>query len=62
MFCLLRTPLLSAADRFNLLIALTLAVLAAAVPLSAAGVSVAVCLLVVMLAPYDTVIEYETIG
>ncbi|WP_372405352.1 low temperature requirement protein A [Streptomyces luteireticuli] len=63
MVYLLHTLLLSAADRFHLLlIAITLAVLAAAALLSAAGVSVAVCLLVVMLAPYVTVIGYETIG
>ncbi|MFE0673380.1 low temperature requirement protein A [Streptomyces sp. NPDC058867] len=63
MVYLLHTLLLSAADRFHLLlITLTLVVLAAAVLLSAAGVSVAVCLLVVMLAPYVTVIGYETIG
>ncbi|MGW5641013.1 low temperature requirement protein A [Streptomyces sp. NPDC003832] len=63
MVYLLHTLLLSAVDRFHfLLIALTLVVLAAAVLLSAAGVSVAVCLLVVMLAPFVTVIGYETIG
>lgn len=63
MVYLLHTLLLSAADRFPLLlIGLTLAVLAAAALLSAAGVSVAVCLLVVMPAPYVTVIGYETIG
>ncbi len=63
MVYLLHTLLLSAADRFHLLlIALTLVVLAAAVLLAAAGVSVAVCLLVVMLAPFLTVIGYETIG
>ncbi|MEU6386004.1 low temperature requirement protein A [Streptomyces bauhiniae] len=63
MVYLLHTLLMSATDRFHLLlIALTLAVLAAAALLSAAGVSVAVCLLVVMLAPYVTVIGYETIG
>ncbi|WNI27148.1 low temperature requirement protein A [Streptomyces sp. ITFR-16] len=63
MVYLLHTLLLSATDRFHLLlISLTLVVLAAAVLLSAAGVSVAVCLLVVMLAPFITVIGYETIG
>jgi low temperature requirement protein LtrA len=63
MVYLLHTLLLSAADRFHLLlIALTLVVLAAAVLLAAAGLSVAVCLLVVMLAPFVTVIGYETIG
>ncbi|MGW0905727.1 low temperature requirement protein A [Streptomyces sp. NPDC002853] len=60
---LLHTLLLSATDRFHLLlIGLTLAVLAVAVLLSAAGVAIAVCLLVVMLAPFVTVIGYETIG
>lgn len=55
--------MLTAADRFHLLlISLTLALLAAAVLMSTAGVPVAVCLLVVMLAPYVTVIGYETIG
>ncbi|MEU6061369.1 low temperature requirement protein A [Streptomyces sp. NPDC047097] len=63
MVYLLHTLLFSAADRFHLLlISLTLVVLAAAVLLSAAGTSVAVCLLVVMLAPFVTVIGYETIG
>nr|WP_237549702.1 low temperature requirement protein A [Streptomyces sp. SID1034] len=63
MVYLLHTLLMSAADRFHiLLIALTLAVLLAAVLLAAAGVAIAVCLLVVMLAPFVTVIGYETIG
>ncbi|WP_223731469.1 low temperature requirement protein A [Streptomyces purpurogeneiscleroticus] len=63
MVYLLHTLLLSAADRFHLLlISLTLAVLLAAVLLAAAGVAIAVCLLVVMLAPFVTVIGYETIG
>ncbi|WBB61193.1 low temperature requirement protein A [Streptomyces sp. WMMC500] len=60
---LLHTLLLSAGDRFHLLlISLTLAVLGAAVLLAAAGTPVAVCLLVVMLAPFVTVVGYETIG
>ncbi|MFD8061953.1 low temperature requirement protein A [Streptomyces cyaneofuscatus] len=60
---LLHALLLSATDRFHLLlIALTLAVLATAVLLAAAGVSVAVSLLVIMLVPFVTVIGYETIG
>ncbi|MFF0724456.1 low temperature requirement protein A [Streptomyces sp. NPDC004134] len=59
----LHTLLLSARDRFHvLLISLTLAVLGAAVLLSAAGTPVAVCLLVVMLAPFVTVVGYETVG
>ncbi|MFF1696344.1 low temperature requirement protein A [Streptomyces sp. NPDC058257] len=63
MVYLLHTLLLSTADRFHLLlISLTLAVLIAAVLLAAAGVAIAVCLLVVMLAPFVTVIGYETIG
>ncbi|WP_344533642.1 low temperature requirement protein A [Streptomyces albiaxialis] len=63
MVYLLHTLLLSAADRFHLLlISLTLAVLAAAVLLAAAGVAIAVCLLVVMLAPFVTVVGYETVG
>lgn len=63
MVYLLHTLLLSAADRFHLiLISCTLAVLLAAALLAAAGVAVAVCLLVVMLAPVVTVIGYETVG
>jgi len=62
MVYLLHTLLLTA-DRFHLLlITLTLAVLAAAVLLAAAHVSLAVCVLVVMLAPFVTVIGYETVG
>ncbi|MFE9696089.1 low temperature requirement protein A [Streptomyces sp. NPDC006270] len=60
---LLHTLLLSAADRFHIiLIALTVAVLLAAVLLAAAGVAIATCLLVVMLAPFVTVVGYETTG
>ncbi|MET7361294.1 low temperature requirement protein A [Streptomyces sp. NPDC005562] len=63
MVYLLHTLLLSAADRFHLLlISLTLAVLLAAVLLAAAGVAIAVCLLVIMVAPFVTVIGYETVG
>ncbi|MZD03505.1 low temperature requirement protein A [Streptomyces sp. SID5785] len=63
MIYLLHTLLLSSADPFHLLlITLTLAVLAAALLLAAAGVTVAVCLLVVMLAPFVTVVGYETVG
>ncbi|MFF1379049.1 low temperature requirement protein A [Streptomyces sp. NPDC058308] len=63
MVYLLHTLLMSAADRFHLLlISLTLAVLLAAVLLAAAGVAIAVCLLIVMVAPFVTVIGYETIG
>jgi low temperature requirement protein LtrA len=60
---LLRSLLLSSTDPFHvLLITLTLAVLALAAVLAASGVSVAVCLLVVMLAPFVTVVGYETVG
>ncbi|MFE4454014.1 low temperature requirement protein A [Streptomyces sp. NPDC056796] len=63
MVYLLHTLLMSAADRFHLLlISLTVAVLLVAVLLAAAGVAVAVCLLLVMLAPLVTVIGYETVG
>lgn len=63
MVYLLHTLLLSAADSFHiLLISITLAVLLAAVLLSAAGVATAACLLIVMLAPFVTVVGYETIG
>jgi low temperature requirement protein LtrA len=63
MVYLLHTLLLSTADPFHvLLISLTLAVLLVAVLLSAAGVAIAACLLIVMLAPFVTVVGYETIG
>ncbi|GGW46649.1 hypothetical protein [Streptomyces griseoloalbus] len=57
---LLHALLLSAGDASHLvLIPLTLAVPAVAV---AAGAGIAVCLLVVMLAPFVTVVGFETIG
>ncbi|WP_202237983.1 low temperature requirement protein A [Actinacidiphila reveromycinica] len=60
---LLHTLLLSSRDRFHLLlIALTMVVLAAAVLLAAAGAGLSLCLLVVMLAPFVTVVGYETVG
>lgn len=60
---LLHTLLLSAADRFHvLLITLTLLVLLAAVLLAAAGASIPVCLLVLTLAPFVSVAGYETVG
>ncbi|WP_234343897.1 low temperature requirement protein A [Streptomyces sp. NRRL F-5123] len=60
---LLHTLLLSAPDPFHLLlIGLTLLVLLAAALLAAAGVSVPVCLLVLTLAPFVTVVGYETVG
>ncbi|WP_374991226.1 low temperature requirement protein A [Streptomyces sp. LHD-70] len=63
MVYLLHTFLLSTTDPFHaLLIALTVLVLAAAVLLSVAGVALSVCLVVVMLAPFVTVIGFETIG
>ncbi|MFD3477491.1 low temperature requirement protein A [Streptomyces sp. NPDC058695] len=63
MVYLLHTLLLSTADPFHvLLISITLAVLLVAVLLSAAGVAIAACLLIVMLAPFVTVVGYETIG
>ncbi|WP_258044792.1 low temperature requirement protein A [Streptomyces sp. SM11] len=63
MIYLLHTLLLSAADRFHIvLITLTIVVLLAAVLMAAAGVAIAACLLVVMLAPFVTVVGYETIG
>nr|WP_314176678.1 low temperature requirement protein A [Streptomyces sp. DSM 40971] len=63
MVYLLHTLLLSAGDPFHLLlISATLAVLVVAVALAAAGVPIAVCLLVVMFAPFVTVVGYETIG
>ncbi|MEU7219153.1 low temperature requirement protein A [Nocardia iowensis] len=63
MVYLLHTVLLSAVDRFHLLlIGLTLGLLIAAGVLSALGAGIAVCLIVVMLAPYVTVIGYETVG
>jgi hypothetical protein len=45
-----------------LLLALTAVVLVAAVWLSAAGISMANCLLVVTLAPMVTVVGYELLG
>jgi low temperature requirement protein LtrA len=55
--------LVLANDPFHvLLLVATLAVLALAVVLAAAGVSVAVCLVVLMLAPVVTVVGYETVG
>lgn len=63
MVYLLHTLLLSAPDPFHiLLLTLTAVVLALAVVLAAFGVSISVCLLVVMLSPFITVVGYETIG
>jgi low temperature requirement protein LtrA len=63
MVYLLHTLLLSARDGFHLLlVSLTLAVLIAAALLAVAGVELALCLLVVMLAPFVTVVGYETVG
>ena len=60
---LLFTLLVREWDGFHtLLLALTVAVLAGAVALAAAGVSMAVCLLVVMLAPMVTIVGFELVG
>ena len=60
---LLHTLLLSAPDPFHiLLLTLTAVVLAGAMILAAVGVSIALCLIVVMLSPFITVVGYETIG
>ncbi|MER6638631.1 low temperature requirement protein A [Streptomyces microflavus] len=60
---LLHSLLLSAGDRFHLLlIALSLAVLLASALLAATGAPAAVCLIVAMLAPFVTVVGYETVG
>ncbi|NKY50142.1 low temperature requirement protein A [Nocardia vermiculata] len=63
MIYLLHTLMLSATDSLHLLlITVTAVVLVLAVVLAAVGVSVAFCLLVVMLAPFVTVVGYETVG
>lgn len=50
-------------DRFHLwLLAGTVALLALAVGLAVSGIAIAVCLLVLMLAPVVTIAGYETIG
>ncbi|MGV0993103.1 MAG: low temperature requirement protein A [Mycobacterium sp.] len=50
-------------DSFHaLMVALTAVVLAGAVALAAAGISMAVCLLVIMLAPVVTVVGFELFG
>lgn len=55
--------LLASTDLFHvLLLVATMTVLAAAVVLAVAGVSVAACLLVIMLAPFITVVGYEMVG
>ena len=60
---LLYVLLVGGRDRFHaLLMALTAAVLCGAVALAAAGVSMAVCLLVIMLAPVVTVLGFEMFG
>jgi low temperature requirement protein LtrA len=63
MVYLLHTLLLSAPDPFHLLLlTLTAVVLAAGVIMAALGASIALCLLVVMISPFITVVGYETIG
>ncbi|MEU1324337.1 low temperature requirement protein A [Streptomyces microflavus] len=60
---LLHSLLLSTGDRFHLLlIALSLAVLLASALLAATGAPAAVCLIVAMLAPFVSVVGYETVG
>ena len=60
---LLFTVLVEEWDGFHtLLLVLTFVVLAGAVALAAAGVSMAVCLLVVMLAPIVTIVGFEVVG
>ena len=55
--------LVHAGDPFHVTLLLgTFAVLALAVLLASAGVPMATCLVVVMLAPLVTVIGYETVG
>ena len=57
------TYLVHAADPFHLaLLAATAAILALAVLLASAGLPMAVCLVVLMLAPLVTVVGYETVG
>ena len=60
---LLYLLLIGGRDSFHaLLVALTAAVLAGAVGLAAAGVSMAVCLLVIMMAPVVSVVGFEVLG
>ena len=59
----LYTYLVHSSDPFHgVLLAGTAAILALAVLLAAVGVPMAVCLVVLMLAPLVTVISYETVG
>jgi low temperature requirement protein LtrA len=63
MFYALYSALLHARDPFHLgLIAGTTAVLALAIALAAAGVDMAICLVVLTAAPAVTVVGYETLG
>jgi hypothetical protein len=60
---LLYMLLVHAFDAFHvLLVALTAVVLVMSVALAAAGLSMAVCLLIVMLAPMVTVVGFELLG
>ena len=62
-FYVLYTVLMRHRDSFHIgLLTATAALLVLSVVLAAAGVSVAVCLLVVTLAPVVTVVGYETVG
>jgi Bacterial low temperature requirement A protein (LtrA) len=59
----LYTYLVNAGDPFHVaLLAATTAILALAVLLASAGLPMAVCLVVLMLAPLVTVLGYETVG
>jgi low temperature requirement protein LtrA len=63
MFYVLYSSLFRTRDPFHLwLLAGTAMVLVASVALSAAGVDVTICLLVLALAPVVTVVGYETVG
>jgi hypothetical protein len=62
-FYVLYSVLMRAHDPFHLaLVAVTAVLLALSVVLAAAGVSVAVCLVVLAFAPAVTVVGYETLG
>lgn len=60
---LLHTLLMSSVDRFHIsLLAATAVILALAIALAAMGMPIAICLMLVMLAPFVTVVGYETVG
>jgi low temperature requirement protein LtrA len=63
MFYILYSSLVRTFDAFHMgLLAATAALLVVSVALAAAGVDVAICLLVLTLAPVVTVVGYETLG